>query len=242
MSPLAIRKMSRESNTAPLRFTFLEHLALLRAAVIRSLIVFIIAAALAYNFSSRILSFLIKPIGTVVFISPQEGFITHIAVALFCGLFISSPYIIYQAWRFISCGLHAHEKKHAVKFSIASFILFGTGCLSGYYMIISAGLPFLLGFAAADIKPMITLGRYICFIITFTLLFGVVFQLPLAVIFLSRIGLVNQALLRRRRKEVIITLFIAAAIFTPPDAVTQVLLALPLVVLYEVSILLIRKK
>ena len=220
------------------RITFLKHLEELRSGIIKSLVVLIVVSGLVYKFSPSILSFLIKPVGKVVFIIPTEGFMANVTVAILAGVLLSSPFIIYQIWKFIYGGLKRRERRYILLFGILSFSLFSIGCGFGYFVVLPVGFKFLLNFATPYLQPMIAVSKYISFVGGVTFLFGIVFQLPLAVIFLTHTGIVNPLILSRRRKEVIAAIFILAALITPPDIITQVLLALPLIVIYEISIVL----
>jgi sec-independent protein translocase protein TatC len=217
--------------------TLVEHLEELRARIVKSLIFIIIFSLILYSQIDKILPILIKPVGKLVFIAPQEAFITKIKIAFFAGLFLASPFVLYQAWRFVSVGLRPHEKKYTLIFGPVSFILFISGCLFGYSVIMPIGIRFLLGFATDFITPMITISKYISFIVTLILAFGVVFELPLVLLFLTKIGVVTPGFLKERRKEAVVIVFIVAAFLTPPDVITQILMALPLIFLYELGIL-----
>ena len=218
------------------RASFIEHLEELRIRAIKSLLAVAFTTIIAYRFSSEILLFFTRHIGQLVFIYPSEAFITHLIVSIAVGFFLASPVIIYQAWRFIGCGLKKEERKLVIIFGVFSFILFLIGCTFGYIVILPIGLGFLLSFAAESIVPMISVSKYVSFLAGITLIFGGVFQLPLAMVFCTKLGIVNSRYLRKHRREAIVIIFIAAAFFTPPDVVTQCLMAVPLLLLYEVSI------
>jgi sec-independent protein translocase protein TatC len=219
------------------RLTLTEHLEELRNRVIKSFISVIIATCTLYFFVDIILASLVKPVGRLVFIAPHEAFIARIKIALFAGLFMSSPIILYQIWRFISSGLKSTEKKYVLIFGPFSLILFFLGAFFGYVIIVPIGMKFLLGFATDFITPMITISRYISFVGILTLSFGVIFELPLISLFLTKVGLVTPRFLSNRRKHAVVIIFIVAAILTPPDIITQCLMAVPLLILYEVSII-----
>ncbi|MBU3912356.1 MAG: twin-arginine translocase subunit TatC [Candidatus Omnitrophica bacterium] len=220
--------------------TFTEHLEELRQRIIRSLVFVIIASILTYAFTDKILIFLSKPAGRLVFIAPAEAFITRIKLALFGGLYLSLPLILYEVWGFVSSGLERTERKYALLFSVFSFILFTAGTLLGYFVIVPIGLNFLLSFSSEYLQPMISVGRYTSFVMSLSFAFGLVFQLPLAILFLTKTGIVTPEFLSRNRKYTIVIIFIAAAVFTPPDVITQCLMAIPLLALYEISIFLSR--
>ncbi len=217
--------------------TLLEHLDELRNRCIKSVIVFSLASCLFYQFIPKILPYLIAPVGKLVFIYPQEAFLAKITISLLGGLCLSLPYILWQGWRFVYSGLKRKERKYVFIFGILSLLLFAAGCAFGFFLVFPAGIKFLISFAAPEIQPMITVSNYVSFLTGLTLIFGGMFQMPLVIVFLTRIGIISPKTLSRRRREAIVCIFIAAAIFTPPDVASQILLALPLVILYEVSIL-----
>lgn len=219
------------------KLTLAEHLEELRTRIIKSVISIIVATCLAYYFVEKIISNLVKPVGNLVFIAPQEAFISNIKIAFLGGLFLSSPIVVYQTWRFISVALQTNEKKYAYIFGPLSFIFFVLGAIFGYIIIVPIGIKFLLGFATDFVSPMITISKYISFVGTLTLAFGVIFQLPLISLFLTKIGIVTPYFLSSKRKHAIVLIFLLAAILTPPDVITQCLMAAPLLVLYELGII-----
>lgn len=222
------------------KLTFIEHLEELRQKIIKSIVFVILASMLVYTFSDKILTFFARPVGTLVFIAPAEAFITSIKIALFGGLYLSSPFILYQVWQFISSGLTGKERKYVLLFGIFSFILFMTGSLLGYFTVVPIGLKFLMTFETDYLRPVISVGRYVSFVISLSFAFGLVFQLPLMILFFTKIGVVTPEFLSQKRKYAIVIIFILAAIFTPPDVITQCLMAIPLMLLYEIGILLSR--
>lgn len=216
--------------------TLVEHLQELRGRVIKSVIFILIISCFLYNLVNLLLPNLVKPVGRLVFIAPQEAFIANIKIAFLGGLFLSSPFVLYQVWKFISVGLKPNEKKYALIFGPLSFIFFIFGASFGYFIVVPMGIRFLLGFATDFISPMITISRYISFMGTLTLTFGLVFQLPLISLFLTKIGVVTPAFLSNKRRHAIVFLFILAALLTPPDVITQCLMVAPLLILYELGV------
>jgi len=217
--------------------TLVGHLEELRERILKSALIVIIAAVCLYSFVDKVFLSLLKPVGKLVFIAPQEAFTTRIKIAVIGGLFASLPFLLYQAWRFISVGLKKRERKYILLFGPLSFIFFILGASFGYLIIVPIGLKFLLGFATDRIVPMISVSSYVSFVGMLTFVFGVVFELPLASLFLTKIGMVTPYFLSKKRRYAIVAVFIAAAIFTPPDVVTQVLMAVPLLALYELGII-----
>jgi len=220
------------------KFTFIEHLDELRSRLIKSVISIILASCIFYTFKDIVFHFIVKPVGRLIFIAPTEAFITNVKVALLGGLYLSSPFIFYQIWGFLSQGLERKERRYALIFGIFSFIFFMLGSFFGYSVIVPIGTKFLLGFGTSSLTPMITVDKYISFVGSLTFAFGVAFQLPLVILFLTKIKILSPESLSKNRKYAILIIFIVAAIFTPPDVVTQCMMAIPLIALYELSVFL----
>ncbi|HXU88506.1 MAG TPA: twin-arginine translocase subunit TatC [Methylomirabilota bacterium] len=223
------------------KMPFLEHLGELRVRIMRSLFALLGALVIAFPFSERITDFLARPVTKLgyklVFTAPAEAFWVQMKVALITGLFIASPAILYQVWAFIAPGLHAHERKYAAPFVIVGSLMFILGGAFALLVVTPYAIAFLLSYARDTLQPMITLENHVGFILKFTLAFGLVFELPLILTVLSRMGVVTPTMLARNRKYAILGAFIAAAILTPtPDAFNQALMAGPLILLYEVGI------
>ncbi|MDP8229700.1 MAG: twin-arginine translocase subunit TatC [Candidatus Gorgyraea atricola] len=221
------------------RLNFIGHLEELRRTIMKSVIFMIVASIFVYTFTDKIFSHLVRPLdGTLVFIAPQEAFITNIKIALFGGLYFSSPFILYQVWDFISAGLKKRERRYASLYVFFSFIFFVIGSYFGYFLIVPIGIKFLMSFGTVNVIPMISVGKYVSFVCMLTLVFGLVFQLPLIILLLTKTGIVKPQTLAKNRKYAILIIFIIGAILTPPDVITQCLMAIPLIVLYELSIFL----
>jgi sec-independent protein translocase protein TatC len=219
--------------------SLIEHLEELRRRVIWCILAYIVCATITFNFAGRIIHFLSKPAGKLIFIEPAEAFVTYIKIALWGGLFLASPFIIYQAWRYVGVALKPHERRAVILFVPFSSVLFLAGLTFGFYVIVRIGMPFLISFGSDVMTPMLTVSRYISFVANMALAFGVVFQLPLAMYFLTKIGIFTPAIFSSKRRYAIVLIFIAAAVLTPgPDVFSQLLLAGPLLVLYEAGIIL----
>ena len=214
-----------------------EHLEELRNRIIKSLIFVIIASCLVYSSIGKILPHLVKPVGKLVFLAPQEAFLTNIKLAFFLGLFLALPFVLYHIWRFVSSGLKPRERKYCLIFGPFSFIFFLLGSSFGYFLIVPIGMGFLLEFANEYLVPMLSISKYVSFVGTLTFAFGLVFQLPLVLLFLTKIGVVTPRFLSSHRKHAIVIIFIVSASLTPPDVVTQVLMAVPLILLYELGLI-----
>lgn len=227
------------------RRPFLEHLEELRQRLIRCLIVVGGIFIVCWYFSKDLFQFLSHPLieslpkgSTMIFTNPAEAFVVYLKLAFYCALFFSSPYILYQAWMFVAPGLYAHEKRYVFPFMITAIGLFITGMAFAYFVVFPFGLKFLMSFSTEFIKPMVKIQDYLSFTLTLLLAFGAVFELPVFVFFLTKMGVINHQTLTRNRRFAILIIFLVAAILTPPDVLTQLLMAGPLLALYEVSIIL----
>lgn len=223
------------------KMPFLEHLGELRTRIMRSLFWLLGGLVIAFPFSERIVDWLARPVTKLgyklVFTAPAEAFWVQMKVAMIVGLFISSPGILYQVWAFIAPGLHPHEKKYAAPFVIVGSLMFIAGGAFSLFVVTPYAIAFLLSYARETLQPMITLENHVGFLLKFTLAFGLVFELPLALTLLARMGIVTPRALAKNRKYAILGAFVAAAILTPtPDAFNQTLMAGPLILLYEVGI------
>ena len=223
------------------KMPFLEHLGELRTRIMRSLFWLLGGLVIAFPFSERIVDWLARPVTKLgyklVFTAPAEAFWVQMKVAMIVGLFISSPGILYQVWAFIAPGLHPHEKKYAAPFVIVGSLMFIAGGAFSLFVVTPYAINFLLSYARETLQPMITLENHVGFLLKFTLAFGLVFELPLALTLLARMGIVTPRALAKNRKYAILGAFVAAAILTPtPDAFNQTLMAGPLILLYEVGI------
>lgn len=224
-----------------------EHLRELRDRLIKSLIAVGAGFALCYAIIEPIFSFLARPLDavlppgtTIIFTSYPEAFFTYIKLALVCGVFAASPVILYQMWAFIAPGLYQHEKKWAIPFVVSSTVFFVGGAIFGYTIVFPAAFNFLAGYAGTNLELLPSMGEYFTLTIRLLLGFGIAFELPILMVFLGLVGIVDASMLRRNRKYAILIIFTAAAIITPtPDILNQILMAGPLLLLYELSIFLV---
>jgi len=223
------------------RMPFMEHLGELRVRIMRAMYGLLAGAVIALPFSERIVDWLARPITRLgyelVFTAPAEAFWVQMKVGLIAGVFIAAPVILWQVWAFIAPGLHGHERKYAVPFVLIGSVMFLAGGAFSLFVVTPYALTFLLGYARPGLKPMITIQNHIDFLLKFTLAFGAVFELPLALTLLARMGVVNARMLAKNRKYAILGAFVAGAVLTPtPDAFNQAMMAGPLIILYEVGI------
>jgi sec-independent protein translocase protein TatC len=223
------------------QMSFLDHLEELRGRLIKCLISIFLLSIVAYFFSERLIDLLTKPIPEVYFMSPTEAFSTRIKISLIVGLIASIPVIFYHLWQFVIPGLLEREIKLVVPVVFFSTFFFLVGAVFCFFFILPLSIKVLLGFGTPKLKPMIRIGDYISFISYLTLAFGAVFELPLIFYFLGKLGIVSSQGLSRGRKYAIVAILILSAVITPtPDAFTQTMLAGPLYLLYEVSIVVVK--
>ncbi len=223
--------------------TFIEHLEELRRRLIISLIAVGIGFVICYIFSKEIFQLLMIPLqrtlpsgSSMIFTSLPEAFFTYLKTALLAGIFVASPVVLYQIWLFVAPALYSHEKRYVIPFVFFSTVLFIGGAGFGYFIVFPFGFKFFLSFATDFIKPAPKLKEYFSLCSMLLLAFGLTFELPLFIAFLAKLGVIDARMLSRNRRYVIVAIFIVAAILTPPDVVTQLMMAGPLLFLYEVSI------
>jgi len=225
------------------KMPFTSHLEEMRSRLMHVIIVVVVLFVACYFFKEKLFEVLTIPLvvampesSSMIFTGLPEAFFTYLKVSFFGAIFFASPYILYQIWKFISPGLYKSEKKYVFPFVLFSTLFFLGGSSFAYYVVFPFGFKFFLAFGTDFIKPMLSIKEYLSFSFKLLLAFGIIFELPIFMFFLSRIGLVNSKTLKTKRKYAILLIFITAALFTPPDVVTQVLMALPLMLLYEVSV------
>jgi sec-independent protein translocase protein TatC len=221
------------------------HLQELRKRLILSFVAIGIGFFVCYRFKEYLFDILAAPLlkvmpigGSLVFTSVAEAFFTYMKVAFIAAVILVSPFVLYQIWAFVAPGLYQKEKRYAVPFVLGGSLFFAVGVLFAYFVTIPIGFKFLLGYATDFIKPLPSMKEYLSFSIKFLLVFGLVFEFPVVLVLLARIGVVDAKMLARQRKYAILLIFIFAAVVTPPDFISQVLMALPLWGLYELSIFL----
>ena len=221
------------------------HLQELRKRLILSFIAIGIGFGVCYSFSQTLFDVLAAPLlkvmptgGSLVFTSVAEAFFTYMKVGFIGGLILASPFVLYQVWAFVAPGLYRHEKKYVFPFVFLGSFFFALGIVFAYFMALPVGYKFLLGYATYIIKPLPSIKEYLSFSVKFLLAFGLVFEFPVVLLILAKIGVIDAKTLARYRRYAILLIFIFAAVMTPPDLISQLLMALPLVALYELSILL----
>ena len=217
-----------------------DHLQEFRKRLIICLVVVAIAALACYNYVEDIIALLSGPAGKLYFMNPSEVFFTYMEIALYAGILLTLPVLLYEVWAFVAPALWPEERRAVLV--ILAVILFYVGLVFAYYLVIPAAVTFFMGFATQTLQPMFSLESYLSFILALTLPFGFIFELPLIVVFLAKIGLVTGDFLKGKRKILIVIAFIFAAVVSPTtDIFTQTMIAVPLIVLYEISLFIVCK-
>lgn len=229
------------------RSPFTEHLSELRDRLIRSAIAVFIGFCIAYFFKEKLFEILtaplIKAIGDskntqMIFTGLPEAFFTYLKVSLIAGIVVSTPVLFYEFWMFVSPGLYRDEKKYFLPIVILSVFFFIVGSSFGYFIAFPYGFKFFLEFSTDSIHAMLSMKEYLSFASTLLLAFGFIFELPLVLAFMARMGLVTVPFLQKNRKYAILIIFIVAAVLTPgPDVISQLMMAGPLMILYEIGII-----
>jgi sec-independent protein translocase protein TatC len=226
------------------KIPFTAHLEELRSRLIKCFIAVGIGFVVSYGFKEILFKVLVHPLVKVmakgdhlIFTGLPEAFFTYLKVAFISGIIFSTPVIFYQFWKFVAPGLYDKEKRLLFPIVALSTFFFIGGAFFGYFIVFPFGFKFFLGFASDTIRPLPSMREYLSFATKMLLAFGLVFELPLIITFFARMGIVTVDLLRKKRKYAILIIFTISAIFTPPDVATQIMMAVPLMVLYEISII-----
>jgi len=222
-----------------------EHLDELRRRLIRSLVAFGIGTGLSYNYAEEIYRALLRPLTAslpadshLIFTELTEAFLTYFKMALWGGFVLASPVIFYQTWRFVSPGLYRKERKLVMVFAAWSTLGFLAGMAFAYFVAVPAVLSFFLSFGRSVVVPMPSMKDSLSLVLRLLMIFGVMFELPLVLYLAGRAGILSAAFLRKWRKGAVLGAFLLAAVLTPPDAVSQILVAFPIYALFELGILL----
>ena len=222
-----------------------EHLRELRARIIKSIVALLFGAGISFYFSDKIFEILKLPVNKsypqveLITLSPTEPLFILLKITFIAGLIISSPMILYQIWRFVEPGLYAHEKKLFIPLLTFSIILFISGACFAYFAVLPVALKFLIGigFSQLNATPFLSVGMYVGFVLKMILGFGIAFEMPIIIYMLQRAGIVTEKQLKKFRRYFIVIAFVIGALIAP-DVATQILMAIPLIILYEISIIL----
>ena len=243
-----------DESAAPL----IEHLTELRSRLIRSVVAFALCMIAAFTVATHIFNFLANPIVEIlkengqspdlIFTGLQQGFMVNIRLSLFGGFMVSFPYISFQLWKFVAPGLYKNEKRAFLPFLLASPLLFLLGASFAFYIVMPLAFDFFLGFQQenADVSDLVgitylgTINEYLGLTMKFIIAFGLCFQLPVLLTLMGKVGLISSEVLAKSRKYAVVGILVLAAIVTPPDVITQIILFTVVYALYEVSVLLVK--
>lgn len=217
--------------------SLIDHLFEFRRRILISLAAVAAGTSIGWCYAGKVVGLLIHPMDRMVFLTPAEAFLTYLKVSAFLGLLLASPVILHQIWIFVGPALYAHEKKLVFMLVPLSVALFLLGMVFSYCLVLPAALQFFMGFATGQLQPVFSLGAYISFVISFMLPFGLIFQLPLFLLVLARAGVISSHVLVCKRRFFVVLAFVLGALAAPtPDVFSQVMVAIPLLLLYEISI------
>lgn len=219
----------------------LEHLNELRKVLIALVVALVLGTIICYIFfldqAMLLVTAPIESLGQKLYFSNvTEGFMTHLRVAALGGCILASPVIIWEILRFILPALYKHERRMFFLILFFGIGLFVGGIAFGYYFVLTLGLNAMIYTFSGDLEPLLRSSEYVSFILSFLLPFGLVFEIPLFVYFLTKLGIITPTILKEKRKYIILSILVLAAILTPPDVISQVLIATPMLILYEISI------
>jgi sec-independent protein translocase protein TatC len=228
------------------KMPFTQHLEELRKRLVVSAVAILVGFLISYAFKERIFEVLMKPWleampkgveSKLIYTAPHEAFFTYMKVSFIAGVGLAVPVILFQIWRFVAPGLYENEKRYMLPIVFLSSLFFLGGACFGYFFVFPVGFQFFTSFASEFITPMISTKEFLSFTIRLLLAFGFVFELPIFAFFLARLGLISADFLKRQRRIAVVVIFIIAAALTPgPDLFSQLMMAGPLLVLYEVSV------
>jgi sec-independent protein translocase protein TatC len=229
------------------QMTLVEHLRELRVRLVHILIAVAVGFGAAYNFAGDVFNFLVAPLIQVmpeghnqhlVYTGLAQPFMLDLKLGIFGGIIIALPYILLQIWLFISPALYPSEKKYFVPTMVSALLCFAGGAAFAYYVAFPVAFKYFLGYTTATIQPMLSITEYLDFTTKMLLGFGAMFEMPLVILLLARMGIVSPQFLSKNRRWAILLIAVAAAIFTPPDAVSMGIMGVPLYLLFEISALL----
>ncbi|MDR0620258.1 MAG: twin-arginine translocase subunit TatC [Deltaproteobacteria bacterium] len=233
----------------PKSLTFFDHLSELRRRLIACLAAVAILTLASWNFAEPILALIMDPVlrllpdgSSLIYSGLPDAFSVTFKVSLWTGAVLSAPFCLYQIWAFVAPGLMPDEKAKVPTLTVLASVLFLAGLAFAYFLAFPITFGFFLKFSSETMRPLLAVDRYMSLVMSLALAFALSFQLPLALTFLARLGLVTPAFLRKQRAYAIVAIFVLAAVLTPPDVISQIVLAAALMALYELSIFLVLRE
>lgn len=223
--------------------SFVSHLVELRSRLLKVVAVVLLALLALIPFANRLYAWLALPLlarlptgGTMIATEVASPFLTPLKLAFFVAVFATVPWTLYQLWAFVAPGLYRHERRLAVPILASAVVLFYVGCAFAYYLVLPAVFGFMTAVAPAGVAVMPDIGQYLGFVLGLFLAFGLCFEVPVVLVILAALGVVTPAQLAAQRRYMIVGAFLLGAILTPPDVLSQIMLALPMILLYELGI------
>lgn len=221
---------------SPLGAKVLGWLEELRRRIIRAALAVAVGSAGCYFYIDEIMHYLVQPAGKLYYMQPAEAFFIYLKAAIFAGFLAAAPLVFYELCRVFLPALTVAERKVVAVVVPSAVLLFYAGLLFSFFFVLPAGLQFFLGFGNSELQPLLSIDKYLSFVLGFVLPFGVIFELPLIVVLLARLGLVTSPFLRRQQRVVIFLTFVVGAVVSPtPDVFSQSMIAVPMILLYELS-------
>lgn len=218
------------------------HLEELRQRIIRMLVILFVGTAIAWAFSQQAITRLAQPVGQLFFAEPMEAFDMRFKVSFYLGAALTLPLLFYQAWLFIGRAMSRDARKLVLRLLPASYFLFMAGAALCFFAVVPSATKFFLAFGSVNVRPLITLNGYLDFVLRMMISFGVAFQLPLVMFALNRLGIISRSQLASWRRPFYFLSFVVGAFFTSPEVFTQCCLAIPLILLFETSLLIMRDR
>lgn len=221
--------------------SLIGHLEELRRRLITMIAAIVIGSIACYFYAAEITALITVPAGKLYYMNPAEAFFTYLKVSFFAGFLLALPIVMYQLWAFIVPAMTNNERTAGIFLVPASIVLFFVGLLFSYYLVLPAGIRFFMGFATDNLQPMFSIGQYLSFVISFLLPFGFIFELPLFILVMAKMGIISSPFLLAKRKLVLVMSFVVGAVISPtPDVFSQTMIAVPMILLYEISILIVK--
>ncbi|CQR72454.1 Sec-independent protein translocase protein TatC [Sporomusa ovata DSM 2662] len=232
---------SGEEEQTERAMSLLDHLEELRRRLIVVIAAIVIGSTFCYFYAPEITAFITAPAGKLYYMNPSEAFFTYLKVSFFAGFLLALPIVMYQLWAFIVPAMTNKERTASLLLVPSSIVLFFVGLFFSYYFVLPAGIKFFMGFATENLQPMFSIGQYLSFVISFLVPFGFIFELPLLIFVMARLGIIGSGFLVAKRKMVLFLSFVIGAFISPtPDVFSQTMVAVPMILLYEISILIVK--
>ena len=230
-----------DAETVDNEMSLVSHLQEMRRRILISLIAIAVGSTASYFYSAELVHYITAPAGKLYYMSPAEAFFTYLKISVFAGFLLALPVVLYQVWAFVVPALTKKERWASLILVPSSVLLFFVGLAFAYVLVLPAGIKFFMGFATPELQPLLSIGQYLSFVISFLLPFGFIFELPLFILVFAKVGLIGSAFLTAKRKHVLVLSFVVGAVISPtPDVFSQTMVAIPMIVLYEFSILFVK--